>query len=74
MHRFKKGVGVANVQVDHGSQLALALQWHEAGLDFADALQLAQSQTCEVLYTFDQRFIKRGTGLEQCDVNAVLPE
>jgi predicted nucleic-acid-binding protein len=71
---LRKVLGLLNVQVDHGNQLALALQWHETGLDFSDALHLAQSQTCEALYTFDQRFVKRATGLEQCHANVVLPE
>lgn len=71
---LRKVLGLPNVWVSQGNQIALALQWHETGLDFADALHLAQSQTCEALYTFDQRFVKRVAGLEQCDVRAILPE
>lgn len=36
-----------------------ALQWAEAGLDFADALHLALSQRAEQLLTFDQEFSRR---------------
>jgi len=71
---LRKVLGLPNVWVNQGNQIALALQWHETGLDFADALHLAQSQTCEAVYTFDQRFVKRVAGLEQCNVRAVLPE
>ncbi|MGD1861961.1 MAG: hypothetical protein ACFB0E_18575 [Leptolyngbyaceae cyanobacterium] len=67
-------LGLPNVRVNHGNQLALALQWHEAGLDLADTLHLAQSQNCAALYTFDQRFVKRSVGLDECDVRAVLPK
>lgn len=71
---LRKVLGLPNVQVKHGQQLALALQWYEAGLDFADALHLAQSQDCEGLYTFDQRFVKRTEGLDNCEVKAKLPD
>ncbi|RZM81898.1 type II toxin-antitoxin system VapC family toxin [Leptolyngbya iicbica] len=71
---LRKVLGLPNVRVDNGSQLALALRWHETGLDFADALHLAQCQSCETLYTFDQRFVKWAVDLKQCDVRVTLPE
>lgn len=39
-----------------------------AGLDFADALHLANSQSAERLKTFDGRFIKRARNLSECVV------
>ena len=41
---FRNLLGLPNVQLMNGSLMAQALQWHEEGLDFADALHLAQSQ------------------------------
>lgn len=48
--------------------MAQVLQWHEDGLDFADALHLAQSQNCSVMYTFDDKFMKKARGLTECEV------
>jgi len=57
-----------NVQLANGNLIAQALQWHEYGLDFADALHLAQSQNCSAIYTFDSKFVKKGKGLTKCEV------
>jgi predicted nucleic-acid-binding protein len=61
-------LGLPNVQVINANLLAQVLQWHEQGLDFADAFHLAQSQNCSVIYTFDDKFIKRAKGLSRCEV------
>ncbi len=47
--------GLPNVQLTNASVMIQVLQWHENGLDFADALHLAQSQNCSVMYTFDDK-------------------
>jgi predicted nucleic-acid-binding protein len=60
--------GLPNVQLTNGSLMAKVLQWHENGLDFADALHLAQSQHCSAIYTFDNKFVNRGKGLSGCKV------
>jgi predicted nucleic-acid-binding protein len=65
---FRSLLGLPNVQVTNGELAAQALQWHEEGLDFADALHLAQCQTCSVLYTFDVKLVSRANGLTQCMV------
>jgi len=61
-------LGLPNVQVTDARLLAQVLQWHGQGLDFADALHLAQSQACAMFYTFDEKFVKRAVGLTQCEV------
>jgi len=61
-------LGLPNVYVNNATLLAQVLQWHEAGLDFADALHLAQSQQCSAFYTLDNRFISRSIGLGKCPV------
>jgi predicted nucleic-acid-binding protein len=48
---FRSLLGLPNVQVTNASLMAQVLQWHENGLDFADALHLAQSQNCSAIYT-----------------------
>ncbi|AFY62733.1 type II toxin-antitoxin system VapC family toxin [Synechococcus sp. PCC 6312] len=65
---FRTLLGLPNVELTNGHLLLQALQWHENGLDFADALHLAQSQACSGLYTFDTKFIKKAQGLTACDV------
>jgi len=60
---FRNLFGLPNVRVRDTMTIALALQWHEQGLDFADALHLAQSQHCQEMQTFDQRFVRRSEGL-----------
>ncbi len=65
---FRNLMGLPNVQVTNGSLMAQVLQWHENGLDFADALHLAQSQSCSAIYTFDAQFASRARGLTTCEV------
>ncbi|BAU11246.1 hypothetical protein LEP3755_17390 [Leptolyngbya sp. NIES-3755] len=36
-------LGLPNVQITNANLIAQVLQWHEQGLDFADAFHLAQS-------------------------------
>lgn len=65
---LKQLFGLPNVYLTNASLIAQVLQWHENGLDFADAFHLAQGQHCSELYTFDEKFIKRANGLTQCKV------
>ncbi len=51
--------GLPNVHLRDAIMVALALDWSEAGLDFADAVHLAQSTHCTQLATFDRRFADR---------------
>lgn len=65
---FKNLLGLPNVQITNGNLMAQVLQWHENGLDFADALHLAQSQNCFAFYTFDTKFVNKAKELTQCVV------
>ena len=62
---FRDVLGLPQVHVTDRTRLVLAIDWHLAGLDFADALHLASSQHAETLATFDKSFVKsagnRGT-------------
>lgn len=65
---FRRLLGLPNVQVTNGVLVAQVLQWHEDGLDFADAFHLAHSRNCRVVYTFDQKFVRKTKGLSTCKV------
>ena len=59
---FRALFGLPNVRLRNPAVVAQALAWHEDGLDFADALHLAQSQHCERMVTFDRRLVRRSEG------------
>lgn len=65
---FRNLFGLPNVQLTNESMMAQVLQWHEQGLDFADAIHLAQCQECSAMYTFDSKFVKKAQGLTDCEV------
>ncbi|MDX2242082.1 MAG: type II toxin-antitoxin system VapC family toxin [Leptolyngbyaceae cyanobacterium bins.302] len=65
---LRKLLGLPNVNITNASWMAQALKWHEIGLDFADALHLAQSQHCSSFYTFDQKIVARAESLTECAV------
>jgi predicted nucleic-acid-binding protein len=60
--------GLPNVHLVDATLIAQVLHWHESGLDFADAMHLAQSRQCSILYSFDAKFVKRSEGIGQCQV------
>ena len=61
-------MGLPNVCVMDAALIQKVLEWHENGLDFADALHLAKSQSCDAFYTFDTKFISRAVGLTDYDI------
>lgn len=65
---FRGVFGLANVSLGNAPMLAKVIDWHEAGLDFADAFHLALSQDQGAIKTFDANFIKRGKALSECRV------
>ena len=68
IHAFKNMLGLPNVTVQNAQRISLAMDWHERGLDFADAMHLAAGRNHAGLYTFDNRFIKKAQGLTTCIV------
>lgn len=56
LHAFAR---LPNVELDDGERIVQALDWAEAGLDFADALHLAASVTTEAFVTFDRHLVRR---------------
>ncbi len=65
---LRKLFGLPNVRLSNGFAIAQAINWHEAGLDFADAFHLALSQHLSSLKTFDEQFIKKSKSLSTCVV------
>lgn len=52
-------LGLPAIYMRDSAVVALALEWHEQGLDFADAFHLALSAGATGFVTFDQRLAKR---------------
>jgi predicted nucleic-acid-binding protein len=65
---LQKMILLPNVRVSDATRIALALDWHQKGLDFADALHLAGSQHTESMATFDKKLVKRAAGLGTCPI------
>lgn len=66
-------LGLPQVTTDQPALIAKVIDWHEAGLDFADALHLAKSEGhggIDTLHTFDEKFIQRAKGRSTCPVKA----
>lgn len=65
---LRRLLGLPQVRVASASRLLLAVDWHDAGLDFADALHLASSQEIPSLVTFDKAFARKSNNLGTCRV------
>ncbi len=65
---LRKLFGLPNVRLSNGFAIAQAIDWHEQGLDFADAFHLSLSQHLPSLKTFDEQFIKKSKQLSSCVV------
>lgn len=63
--------GLTNVHLRDAAEMTLALEWYGRGLDFADALHLAQSAHCTRMMTFDRRFVARSEGISGVGVELV---
>jgi predicted nucleic-acid-binding protein len=56
-------MGLDAIETEDAAAVAEALTWHEAGLDFADALHLASISPQDCFVTFDRRLIQRARRL-----------
>ena len=64
-------LGLENVELADAVHVAAALEWHEQGLDFADALHLAASQQADSFVTFDRRLVTGASRLASITVRAL---
>lgn len=62
--------GLPGVSVGDAGPVARAMDWAEAGMDFADALHLAAAAECESFLTFDKQFARFGTRVSGIPVTA----
>jgi len=58
--------GLRNVHLSNPTFISQAIEWHKQGLDFSDAMHLAQCQHYEKLYTFDKKFSHIAKNLTTC--------
>ena len=65
---FRRLFGLANVSVAEPLAVRRALDYAEQGLDFADALHLAQASECEACVTFDKRLARKAEKLADARV------
>lgn len=61
---FQQLFGLPIISLRDGIAVFLALDWYAEGLDFADAMHLAQVQHCSEMVTFDRQFIARSRELD----------
>jgi predicted nucleic-acid-binding protein len=50
--------GAPNVVLEDPALVSQALEWMQAGMDFADALHLSKAQNCEAFVSFDREFVR----------------
>ncbi len=55
---FQSLFGLPNVQLEDPLVISNAIECHQNGMDFADALHLAQSKDAEAFVTFDKKLMK----------------
>ncbi len=55
---FRSFAGLANVTLESPDLAATALDWHEKGMDFADAMHLGRAEGCEAFVSFDKGLAK----------------
>jgi predicted nucleic acid-binding protein len=60
--------GLSRVTIEDPASVATALDWMSQGMDFADALHLAQAEGCTAFVSFDRRFAKAAKRLSQIEV------
>ena len=61
---FEDMLAVENLTVDRVGAVSQAIAWYRQGLDFSDALHMAQSGLCAGLATFDKQLLKAARRLD----------
>ena len=67
---LKKIFGLPTVMLKDQQIVWKAMTLAASGLDFADALHLAQSQGCQAFVTFDKRLIAKAASIDGMTVQA----
>lgn len=58
---FQALFGLSNVKLQEQLVIYDAIEWHKHGLDFADAIHLAESRNSDSFVTFDKKLLKAAT-------------
>lgn len=67
---FRGFAGLANVSLEDPQLAVAALEWHEQGMDFADAMHLGRAEGCEAFVSFDNGLAKAAAKLGAIEVRA----
>jgi predicted nucleic acid-binding protein len=70
LNALRAFAGLPNVVVESSSSMSKAVDWAEQGMDLADALHLAQAQSCDAFVTFDQHLVEMARTLGPMPVRA----
>ncbi len=62
--------GLPGVSLEDAATVTKAMDWAEAGMDFADALHLATAAECQGFLTFDKRLTRSGIRLTDIPITA----
>jgi predicted nucleic acid-binding protein len=62
--------GLPRVTIEDEGAAAKALDWMDAGIDFADALHLTKAGACDAFITFDERLARAANRLGTVKVRA----
>lgn len=62
--------GLPRVALEDPARALQALDWFAAGMDFADALHLASTGTCEAFVSFDRRLASVASRVRSATVRA----
>jgi len=54
--------GLPGITVEWPGALAIALDWMDEGMDFADAMHLAKAEGCDAFLSFDRKLGKIASG------------
>ncbi|BDV34187.1 type II toxin-antitoxin system VapC family toxin [Methylocystis iwaonis] len=68
---FRAFAGLKTVVIQDPRALSKAIAWAEAGMDFADALHLAQMGQSEAFATFDARLAKAAKRMGAAEVRGL---
>lgn len=66
-------LGLPNMRLPNEAALYRAVQWFEAGMDFADALHLGLSPATATLMTFDKDFVSKAKRADAFPPVAICP-
>ena len=65
-------LGLENIVSENKERIIIALQWHEQGMDFADALHLSFSLHTQAFLSFDKKMMNKAS-LLNIDIKVIEP-